>query len=129
MIKIRYLITSALPYVNNELHLGQFVGCILPADVYARFLRSKQENCIYVCGTDEHGTPIAVAAQKEKKTPQEIANKYYFLQKEAIEKFNISTDIFSRTTTPEHTKVVQNFYYQLKQNNFIYRKEIGTVIL
>ncbi|MEM0372916.1 MAG: class I tRNA ligase family protein, partial [archaeon] len=124
MVEIRYLVTSALPYVNNELHLGQFVGCILPADVFTRFLRLKKEDTIYVCGTDEYGTPIAVAAQKEGLAPKQLADKYYALQKKAIEGFNISADIFSRTTSPEHIKVVQDFYLKLKQNDYIYRKEI-----
>ena len=116
--------TSALPYVNNELHLGQFIGSILPADVYSRFLKLKGEECIYVCGTDEYGTPVAVAAQKEGLTPKVVADKYYALQKKAVDGFRISTDIFSRTTTPEHTKVTQDFYLRLKENGYIFKKEV-----
>lgn len=124
MIEFKYLVTSALPYVNNELHLGHFVGSILPADVYSRFLKLRGEECIFVCGTDEYGTPIAVAAQKEGLSPKELTDKYYPLQKKAFEGFNISTDIFSRTTTPNHVDVVQGFYKKLKQNGYTYAKEI-----
>ena len=124
MIEIRYLVTSALPYVNNDLHIGHIAGCILPGDVYSRFLKLKGEKCIYVCGSDEYGTPIVLAAEKEGLTPKELADKYHEKQKKAVKGFNIDFDIFSRTTTKEHTKIVQDFYYNLKQNNFIYRKNI-----
>lgn len=125
MIRIRYLVTSALPYVNNELHIGHIAGCILPGDVYSRFLKLKGEKCIYVCGSDEYGTPIVLAAKKEKLTPKQLADKYHEKQKQAVNGLNINFDIFSRTTSKEHTKVVQDFYYNLKQNNFIYRKKIN----
>ncbi len=124
MIEIRHLVTSALPYVNGELHIGHIAGCILPGDVYSRFLKIKGEKCIYVCGSDEYGTPIMVAAKKEGVTPQQLADKYHKKQVEAVNGLNIGFDIFSRTTSKEHTKVVQDFYYNLKQNNFIYRKQI-----
>ena len=124
MIEIRYLVTSALPYVNNELHIGHIAGCILPGDVYSRFLKLKGEKCIYICGSDEYGTPVALAAKKEGLTPKQLADKYHEKQKQAVEGLNINFDIFSRTTSKEHTKVVQGFYYNLKQNNFIYRKSI-----
>jgi len=125
VIRIRYLVTSALPYVNNELHIGHIAGCILPGDVYSRFLKLKGEKCIYVCGSDEYGTPIVLAAKKEKLTPKQLADKYHEKQKQAVNGLNINFDIFSRTTSKEHTKVVQDFYYNLKQNNFIYRKKIN----
>ncbi len=124
MVEIKYLVTSALPYVNGDLHLGHLVGCLLPADVYTRFLRSKGEKAIYVCGNDEYGTPIVVAAEKQGLAPKQLADKFHERHKQALEGFNIRMDIFSRTTTPEHTKVVQDFYYYLKQNGFIFRKEI-----
>jgi len=124
VIEIRHLVTSALPYVNGELHIGHIAGCILPGDVYSRFLKIKGEKCIYVCGSDEYGTPIMVAAKKEGVTPQQLADKYHKKQVEAVNGLNIGFDIFSRTTSKEHTKVVQDFYYNLKQNNFIYRKQI-----
>ena len=124
MVGIKYLVTSALPYVNGELHLGHLVGCLLPADVYTRFLKLKGEKAVYVCGNDEYGTPIVVAAEKKGKTPKQLADEYHEKHKQALEGFNIKTDIFSRTTSPEHTKIVQDFYYNLKQNGFIFRKEI-----
>jgi methionyl-tRNA synthetase len=122
--KYRYLVTSALPYVNYELHLGHLVGCLLPADIYSRFLRLSDEECVYVCGTDEYGTPSAVEAEKQGMTPKQLCDKYAAIQKDSLQKMGLKFDIFSRTTAPEHTKVVQDFYHLLKQNNFIYKKEL-----
>lgn len=104
--------------------MGHFTGCILPGDVYSRFLKLKGEDAIYVCGTDEYGTPTEVAAQKEGVTPQELTDKYYAKQNEVLKKFNVQFDIYSRTTTLDHTKQVHEFYNAWKHNNFIYRKEI-----
>lgn len=110
--------------MNYDLHLGHLVACLLRPDIYGRFLRLKNEDVIVVCGSDEYGTPSLVAAEKEGITPQKLCDKYHKLQKDSIEKLNLKFDIYSRTTTPEHIKVVQDFYYKLKQNNYVYRKEI-----
>ncbi|NYZ80197.1 methionine--tRNA ligase [Candidatus Micrarchaeota archaeon] len=124
MIKVRYLVTGALPYVNYDLHFGHVVACLLRPDIFTRFLKLKGDEAISICGSDEYGTPSLVAAEEAKTTPQKLCDKYHAIQKQSIEKLNIKFDNFSRTTTPEHIKVVQDFYYKLKQNNYIYRKEI-----
>ncbi|MFH0987230.1 MAG: methionine--tRNA ligase [Candidatus Micrarchaeota archaeon] len=123
-IEIRYLITGALPTVNADIHFGGVVGCLLRPDIYKRFLKLKGEDVISICGSDEYGTPILVAAENEGLKPPQLCDKYHKIHKEAIEALNIRFDNFGRTTSLEHTKVVQDFYYQLKQNNYIYRKEI-----
>lgn len=124
MINFRYLVTSALPYVNNVPHLGNFIGSVLPADVYSRFLKLKGEECIYVCGTDDYGTPITVEADKEGITPKQLTDRYYKVQQEVFKKLWVDFDIFSRTSSEEHVKVVQEFYLRLKKNGYIYKKEI-----
>jgi methionyl-tRNA synthetase len=75
--KRNILITSALPYVNNVPHLGNIIGCVLSADVYARFVRLMGHNAIYICGTDEYGTATETKAQAEGKTPKEICDYYH----------------------------------------------------
>lgn len=109
------LITSALPYVNNVPHLGNIVGCVLSADVFARFSRLRGYNTLYVCGTDEYGTSTETKAIQEGLTPQQICDKYHKLHKEVYEWFEIAFDYFGRTTTPEQTKVCQDVFWDLKK--------------
>ncbi len=122
---MKYVITGALPYVNYDLHFGHVVSCLLRPDIYSRFLRLKGEQVISICGSDEYGTPILVASELEKVTPQDLCNKYHKIQKECITKLNINFDIFSRTTSLEHSFVVQAFYTTLKNNGYIYKKNIN----
>ena len=90
---MKKLITSALPYVNNFPHLGTIIGCVLSADVYARFCRLRGYETLYVCGTDEYGTATETKAREEGLTPREICDKYYTLHKEVYDHFNISFDM------------------------------------
>ena len=114
------LITSALPYVNNVPHLGNIVGCVLSADVNARFFRQRDYNVLYVCGTDEYGTTTETKAQAEGVTPREICDKYHKLHKEIYEWFDISFDRFGRTTTEEQTKISQSVFWDLyKAGNLV----------
>ena len=101
------LITSALPYVNNTPHLGNIIGAVLSADAYARYCRLRGYNTLYVCGTDEYGTTSEVKALKEGLTPKEICDKYHNLHSEVYEWFNISFDIFGRTSKQGHSELVQ----------------------
>lgn len=105
------LITSALPYVNNVPHLGNLVGAVLSADVYARYLRQRGTNCIYICGTDEYGTATETKAQEEKMTPREICDKYNALHRGVYEWFDIAFDHFGRTSTPEQTEICQEIFW------------------
>lgn len=100
------LITSALPYVNNEPHLGNLIGCVLSGDCYARFCRLVGENVIYVCGVDEYGTATETLALLQNKTPRQICDHYYEIHKQIYGFFNIQFDAFGRTTDTEHEEVV-----------------------
>lgn len=106
----RYTVTSALPYANGPLHIGHLAGAYLPADIFVRYLRSKGEDVLYVCGSDEHGTAIAIKALDEKTTPQAIVDKYHGMIKKAFEDFNFSFDIYSRTSNATHHETAQEFF-------------------
>jgi methionyl-tRNA synthetase len=120
----KVFITCALPYANGPTHLGHLRSTYIPADVYARFNRMKEREVLFVCATDEHGTPIAVKAEKEGKSPKEIAGRYYEMIKEDLNSCNISLDNFGRTTDPEHYQMAQNFFLDLYKLGFIYEKAI-----
>ncbi|KAF2893703.1 hypothetical protein ILUMI_12476 [Ignelater luminosus] len=113
------LITSALPYVNNVPHLGNIIGCVLSADVFARFCRLCNYNTLYICGTDEYGTATETKALEEGLTPQQICDKYFEVHNSIYRWFNIGFDYFGRTTTPEQTKITQNLFLELNQNGFM----------
>ncbi|XP_057958374.1 methionine--tRNA ligase, cytoplasmic [Malania oleifera] len=117
--KRNILITSALPYVNNVPHLGNIIGCVLSADVFARYCRLRGYNAIYICGTDEYGTATETKAMEENCTPQEICDKYYTIHKEVYRWFNISFDEFGRTSTPQQTDVCQAVFKKLMENNWL----------
>lgn len=109
----RHLITAALPYANGPVHIGHLAGCYLPADIYARYLRSKGEDVIYVCGSDEHGVPITIKAKKEGITPQQVVDKYHKIMGDAFKEFGISFDIYSRTTSQTHLQTASDFFKTL----------------
>jgi len=121
--KQRYLVTSALPYANGPLHVGQIVGAYLPADAFVRYLRARGEDVVYVCGTDEHGVPITLTAEREGKDPQEVVDYWWKHIKETFESFDISFDNFSRTSTPLHAENTQLFYRKLKEGGYISEAE------
>ncbi|KRT83814.1 tRNA synthetase, partial [Oryctes borbonicus] len=113
------LITSALPYVNNVPHLGNIIGCVLSADVFARFSRLCNYNTLFICGTDEYGTATETKALEEGLTPQQICDKYFEIHNSIYRWFNIGFDYFGRTTTPEQTKIVQEMFLTLNNNGFM----------
>lgn len=120
--KKKILITSALPYVNNVPHLGNLIGCVLSADVFARFQRSAGRDTLYICGTDEHGTTTEAKAREEGVTPQEICDKYFAIHKQVYDWFGISFDHFGRTSAPNHVERTQEIFNQLEGNGFILEK-------
>ena len=122
--KENILITSALPYVNNVPHLGNIIGCVLSADVFARFMRLMGKNTLYVCGTDEYGTATETKALQEKCSPKELCDKYHTLHKKIYDWFDIDFDIFGRTSDPLHTVITQEIFLDLQKNNCIEKKEI-----
>lgn len=119
----RYLVTSALPYANGPLHLGQIVGAYLPADVFVRYLRARGHDVVYVCGTDEHGVPITLTAEREGKEPRDVVDHWYAHMKETFSRLGISFDNFSRTSTPLHARNTQLFYRKLKEGGYISEEE------
>lgn len=110
MAKEKVLVTSALPYANGKIHLGHLSGAYLPADIYVRYKRLNGDDIVYVCGSDEHGVPITITADKEKVTPKEIIDRYHEANKNAFEKFGMSFDIYSRTSLPIHHQTAQEFF-------------------
>ena len=106
----RTLITSALPYANGPVHIGHLAGVYVPADIYARYLRLKNEDVIFVGGSDEHGVPITLKAQKEGVTPQDIVDKYHNIIKDSFQRFGISFDIYSRTSSPVHHETASDLF-------------------
>ncbi|OYT26802.1 MAG: methionine--tRNA ligase [Candidatus Altiarchaeales archaeon ex4484_96] len=121
----RILVTSALPYANGPLHIGHAIGAYIPADVYTRYHRAKGTDIIYICGTDEHGTPITVTADNENTTPQKIVDKYHKQIKQTFAKLNISFDYFSRTTNKTHHKLSQEIFLEIKNKNLLYQKTVN----
>ena len=122
--KRRILITSALPYVNNVPHLGNIIGCVLSADVFARFCRSRGYKTLYICGTDEHGTTTETKAIEECLTPKEICDKYYAIHKDIYEWFGCSFDAFGRTSKPIHHRITKAIFKDLQKNGFVLKKTV-----
>ena len=109
--------------MNNEPHLGNIIGCVLSADVFARFSRSKGYETLYVCGTDEYGTATEHKAAEQNTTPEEICNHYHEIHKKIYSDFQISFDAFGRTSDEEHTGVVQSLYADIEKNGYVIEKE------
>ena len=115
----RYLITSALPYINGVKHLGNLVGSMLPADAYARFQRARGHEVLFICATDEHGTPAELAAHEANLPVAEYCAKMHVLQKELGERFGLSFDSFGRSHSAQNHEITQHFYHQLDQNGLL----------
>ncbi|XP_062853536.1 methionine--tRNA ligase, cytoplasmic isoform X2 [Trichomycterus rosablanca] len=117
--KRNVLITSALPYVNNVPHLGNIIGCVLSADVFARYGRLRGWNLLYVCGTDEYGTATENKAREEGLTPQQICDKYHAVHSAIYKWFQIDFDYFGRTTTDQQTKIAQDIFWRLHERGYL----------
>lgn len=123
----KILITSALPYVNGVPHLGHLVGCLLPSDVYARYMRMMGHEVLYVCGTDEHGTPSEVGAAKEGMDVADYCLKYHNRHKEAYDAFNLSFDYFGRTSSEQNREITYHIFEQLDKNGLIEEENIKQI--
>lgn len=121
----RYLVTSALPYANGELHLGHLAGAYLPADIYVRYLRLQGKDVAYICGSDENGAAITLRAKKEGITPQEIVDKYHNLFKTTFEKLGISFDYYHRTSDPLHHETAQDFFKKLLEKGDEFEEKVS----
>ncbi len=109
----RTLITTALPYANGPVHIGHLAGVYVPADIYARYLRLKGEEVVMIGGSDEHGVPITIRAQKEGITPQDVVDRYHAIIKDGFERLGITHDIYSRTSSATHHEHASEFFRKL----------------
>ncbi|WP_291787786.1 methionine--tRNA ligase [Cecembia sp.] len=116
----RYTVTSALPYANGPLHIGHLAGCYIPSDIYVRYLRSKEREVAYVCGSDEHGVAITIKAKKEGISPQDVVDRYHEMMKNSFQEFGISFDHYSRTSAAIHHETAAGFFKDLyKKGEFL----------
>ena len=118
----RYTLTAALPYTNGPIHIGHLAGVYIPADIYARYLRNKEKDVAFICGSDEHGVAIAIKAKNEKKTPKEVIDKYDNIIRSSFDSFGISFDNYSRTSAKIHHETAQNFFKDLNEKNIFIQK-------
>ncbi|MEU3059343.1 methionine--tRNA ligase [Streptomyces subrutilus] len=123
----RHLITSALPYINGIKHLGNMVGSMLPADVYSRYLRQRGHDVLYICATDEHGTPAELAAKEAGVSVAEFCAQAHDAQKAVYDGFRLSFDHFGRSSSAQNAEITQHFARQLQQNGFIEERAIRQV--
>lgn len=123
MKKEKVLVTSALPYANGPIHLGHLSGAYLPADIYVRYKRLNGDDIIYICGSDEHGVPITISADKENVDPNVIIDRFHEANKTAFEKFGMSFDIYSRTSLPIHHNTAQDFFKNYHKNGLLKEKK------
>ena len=119
----RNTITAALPYANGPVHIGHIAGCYLPADIYARFLRLKNQDTLFICGSDEHGVPITIKAKSEGISPQQVVDKYHEKMKNAFADFGISFDHYSRTSSKTHHETAAEFFKTLYEKGAFTEKE------
>ena len=123
MAKEKILVTSALPYSNGRIHLGHLSGAYLPADIYVRYQRMKGRDVLYICGSDEHGVPITISADKEKVSPQVITDRYHETNSKAFEQFGMSFDIYSRTSLPIHHETAREFFLEYYNRGMLKEKK------
>ena len=119
----RTTVTAALPYANGGVHIGHLAGVYVPADIFARYLRLKKEDVVFIGGSDEHGVPITIRARKEGVTPQDVVDRFHSMIKKSFEDFGISFDIYSRTTSPTHHDMASNFFKKLYDDGKLLEKE------
>ncbi|MDW6061167.1 methionine--tRNA ligase [Streptomyces sp. FXJ1.4098] len=123
----RHLITSALPYINGIKHLGNMVGSMLPADVYARYMRQRGHDVLYICATDEHGTPAELAAKEAGLPVAEFCAQQHDAQKAVYDGFSLAFDYFGRSSSAQNVEITQTIARELKANGFIEERSIRQV--
>ena len=119
------LVAVAWPYANGSIHLGQAAGCYLPADIFARYHRLKGNNVLMVSGSDSHGTPITLQAEKTGKSPDDIVETFHNEFLNNWEKFGISFDLFTSTRTKNHAGVVKKIFNKLLEKGHIYKSSMS----
>ena len=119
---VRTLVTTALPYANGPVHIGHLAGVYVPADIYVRYLRLQGVDVMFVGGSDEHGVPVTQRARKEGITPQQVVDRYHTLIRDSFDKFGISYDIYSRTTSKIHHRFAAEFFRKLYDDGKLIEK-------
>ena len=119
----RTTVTAALPYANGGVHIGHLAGVYVPSDIYARYLRLKKEEVVFIGGSDEHGVPITLRAKKEGVTPQDVCDRYHKMIKDSFKEFGISFDVYSRTTSETHHKFASDFFRKLYDDGKLVEQE------
>ncbi len=119
----KIFIGVAWPYVNGDIHVGHLAGYLIPADIFSRYCRFRGYETLMVSGTDCHGTPITVEADKRKITPQELVNEYHPKVLEIVKTYQATYDIFTSTTTENHKKITQDFFLNLLKNGYILKQK------
>jgi methionyl-tRNA synthetase len=119
----RILVTAALPYANGPIHLGHLAGAYLPSDMYVRFQRLRGRDVVYICGSDEHGVPITLTADKEGVSPQVVVDRYHEMNRAAFAQFGMSFDNYSRTSLPLHHRTAQEFFLELHRRGILKEKK------
>jgi methionyl-tRNA synthetase len=120
----KILVTAALPYANGPLHIGHLAGAYIPADVYVRYQRLKGTDVLFICGSDEHGVPITIRADREKVTPREIVDRYHAMMKKSFQRIGVGFDNYSRTSLPLHHKISQDFFLNLYHKGHIHEQSV-----
>ncbi len=118
----RTLVTTALPYANGPVHLGHLAGVYLPADLYVRYKRLKGEDVIHIGGSDEHGVPITITAEKEGISPQDVVDRYHRMNLDAFTKCGISFDYYGRTTSAVHHQTAKDFFFEIERKEIFQQK-------
>lgn len=118
----RILVTAALPYANGPLHLGHLAGAYLTPDFYTRYKRLRGDDIVFICGSDEHGVPITIAAEKEGVKPQDIVDRFHEMNKNVFEEFGISFDYYGRTSSKTHHETAQEFFTNLNNKGYFKKK-------
>ena len=120
----KILVTSALPYANGPLHLGHLAGAYIPADVYVRYQRLKGADVLFIGGSDEHGVPITIRADREGITPQAVVDRYHAAMQQTFERIGVKFDNYSRTSLPLHHRISQDFFLRLNEKGFVRDEEV-----
>ncbi len=119
----RYTVTAALPYANGPVHIGHLAGVYVPADIYVRYLRSNDQDVAFVCGSDEHGMAITLRAKKDGVSPQQVVDKYHSIIKDSFEKFGVSFDIYSRTSSKTHHETSSEIFKEMFEKGLFDEKK------
>ncbi|MBI4616240.1 MAG: methionine--tRNA ligase [Planctomycetes bacterium] len=118
----RFLVTAALPYANGKLHVGHVAGAYLPADIFVRYLRSRGDEVAFICGSDDHGVPIQLSAEREGVSPPEVVDRYHASQERDFRGLGIEFDIYGKTMSPRHIATSQAFFQRVYDNGYLKKR-------